>query len=228
MTAGVTSITAVFNQGQNVIYDTASLDDLRQYLTVTAYYEDNTHEVITDYILSGTLEAGTSTITVSYGGKTDTFNVSVTHSNVPAGYRECEYIESNGTQRISTGIGIGSSTIKIQVGYYKETQATAEEALIAGNIGAGSAGFELGFNATANRIFAFSSTSAQIVDAIVYGNENDVEVVFKPSSPYAIITLTNDGVTKTGSKTTANNSNIANATINLFHTGDGNAAAKAK
>jgi len=229
MAAGVTSITAVFNQGVNVIYDTNTLDDLRQYLTVTANYEDSTSAIITAYTLSGTLEAGTSEITVSYGGKTDTFNVSVTHSNVPNGYRECEYIESTGTQRISTGIGVGSTTIKIQVGYYKATQATAEESLVAGNIvGAGSAAFELGFNATANRIFAFSSTSAQIIDESVYQNNNDVEVVFKPSSPYATITLTSGGTTKTGTKTTANNSNIANATINLFHTGDGNAAAKAK
>lgn len=78
MLVGVTSITAVFDQGANVIYDTDDLDALRQYLTVTAYYEDNTHEVITGYILSGTLEVGTSTITVSYGGKTATFDVTVT------------------------------------------------------------------------------------------------------------------------------------------------------
>jgi hypothetical protein len=78
MTAGVTSITAGFDQGQNVIYDTDDLESLRQYLTVTAYYEDNTREVITEYTLSGTLEAGTSTITVSYGGKSTTFEVSVT------------------------------------------------------------------------------------------------------------------------------------------------------
>lgn len=75
--ATVTSISAVFNQGQGVIYDTDSLDTLRQYLTVTATYEGGISAVITGYTLSGTLTVGTSTITASYGGKTDTFDVNV-------------------------------------------------------------------------------------------------------------------------------------------------------
>lgn len=83
MTAGVTSITAVFNQGQNVVYDTDDLDTLRQYLTVTAYYEDQSHEVITTYTLNGTLTAGTSAITVSYAGKTATFTVDTTEDVAP-------------------------------------------------------------------------------------------------------------------------------------------------
>lgn len=106
MTAGVTSITAVFNQGENVIYDTDALDYLRQYLTVTAHYEDNTHEVITDYTLSGTLEAGTSTITISYAGKTATFEVTVTHSIVPREYTAYDYISRKSTATdISNGDG---------------------------------------------------------------------------------------------------------------------------
>lgn len=76
---GVTlqSIEAVFNQGSAVIYDDNTLDDLKQYLTVTARYNDGTSEVATAYELSGVLTAGTSTITASYGGKTTTFNVTV-------------------------------------------------------------------------------------------------------------------------------------------------------
>lgn len=76
--ATVVSISAVFNQGSAVIYDTDSLDDLRQYLAVTATYDDSTTEVVTTYTLSGTLTAGTSTITAAYSGKTDTFTVNVT------------------------------------------------------------------------------------------------------------------------------------------------------
>jgi len=74
------SISAVFTQGANVIYDTDFLDDLRQYLVVTAHYDDETSETISAYTLSGTLSTGTSTITVSYGGKTTTFTVTVTHA----------------------------------------------------------------------------------------------------------------------------------------------------
>ena len=75
----VSSIEAVFTQGSAVIYDTDSLNVLKQYLVVTATYEDSTTGIVTNYILSGTLEEGTSTISVYYKGKADTFDVTVTH-----------------------------------------------------------------------------------------------------------------------------------------------------
>ena len=76
----VSSISAVFNQGSNVIYNTDSLDTLKQYLTVTASYEDSTTATITNYSLSGTLAVGTSTVTVTSGTATTTFNVTVTEN----------------------------------------------------------------------------------------------------------------------------------------------------
>lgn len=74
------SITATFNQGANVIYDTDSLSALVPYLTVSANYSDGTSSVVpsTDYVLSGSLVAPSSTIRVMYGGQEDTFTVSVT------------------------------------------------------------------------------------------------------------------------------------------------------
>lgn len=72
------SISAVYTQG-GTVYDTDSLDSLKSDLVVTAIYEDSSQAVVTTYTLSGTLTAGTSTITVSYGGKTTTFDVTVTH-----------------------------------------------------------------------------------------------------------------------------------------------------
>jgi len=80
----LSSISAVFNQGSTVIYDTDSLNSLKQYLTVTATYSDSSTATISsnDYTLSGTLTVGASTITVSYGGKTATFNVTVTAAPV--------------------------------------------------------------------------------------------------------------------------------------------------
>ena len=87
--ATLQSITAAFNQGSAVIYDDATLDSLKQYLTVTGYYSDSTTATITGYILSGTLAAGTSAITVTYEGKAATFNVTVTHKAIiPEGYSE--------------------------------------------------------------------------------------------------------------------------------------------
>ena len=74
------SISAVYTQS-GTVYDTDSLDDLKADLVVTGLYDDQSTETITDYTLSGTLTVGTSTITVSYGGKTTTFTVTVTDSS---------------------------------------------------------------------------------------------------------------------------------------------------
>ncbi len=47
-------------------------------MVVTAYYNNNTSKIVTDYAVSGsTANPGTSTITITYGGKTATFNVTV-------------------------------------------------------------------------------------------------------------------------------------------------------
>ena len=75
-TKAVNSITATYTQS-GTVYDTASLDDLKSDLVVTANYSDSTSETVTDYTLSGTLTEGTSVVMVSYGGKTATFNVTV-------------------------------------------------------------------------------------------------------------------------------------------------------
>lgn len=72
-------ITCVYTQS-GTVYDTDSINSLKTDLVVTAHWADNTTTVVAgnDYTLSGILTVGTSTITVSYGGKTTTFNVTVT------------------------------------------------------------------------------------------------------------------------------------------------------
>lgn len=75
--ANLAYITASFNQSGAIIYNTDTLNDLKQYLTVTAYYDDGTNAFVNNYSLSGTLTVGTSTITVTYEGKTATFDVTV-------------------------------------------------------------------------------------------------------------------------------------------------------
>lgn len=86
--ANLVSISAVFTQESAVIYDTDSLDALKQYLVVTAHYSDSSTGNVANYALSGTLAVGTSIITVSYGGKTTTFSVTV----VEAQFVGSEYI----------------------------------------------------------------------------------------------------------------------------------------
>lgn len=95
----VDSISAVFAQGSQVIYSSASLDSLKSSLTVTANYDDGTSGVVTGYTLSGTLTEGTSVVTVTYEGKTTTFNVTVSHlvvlDSITAVYNQSDAVYVN-------------------------------------------------------------------------------------------------------------------------------------
>jgi hypothetical protein len=70
----VASITAVYDNTQQIVYNTDSIDYLKQALTVTATYSDETTGIITDYTLTGEMSGGLQTFTVTYRGKTTTFN----------------------------------------------------------------------------------------------------------------------------------------------------------
>ena len=119
----------------HTVYDTDSLDVLKEGddLIVTAYYDDGTHIDLADsqYTLSGTLTAGTSTITVTYLGKTDTISVVVTAYP----YRYVEYIETDGACRIDTGVAFDAT---------KDLKVTLEASV---NVGAGTDPYTTGWNA---------------------------------------------------------------------------------
>lgn len=73
--AFIIRIRAVYTQTKEVHVNT-DLDELRDDLVVTGGL--GTQQVLSDYTLSGELTVGTSTITVDFHGKTDTFDVVVT------------------------------------------------------------------------------------------------------------------------------------------------------
>lgn len=126
------SISAVFTQGQTVVYDTDSLDSLKTMLVVTGTYDDQSTETIpsTDYTLSGSLTAGTSTITVTSSGKTTTFTVTVTHSpgiytvtntltgctNSNSAASVTENASYSGTITASSGYTLTGATVSITMG----------------------------------------------------------------------------------------------------------------
>lgn len=100
----LTSINAIFTQGSAVIYDNDSLETLKQYLVVNGVYsigQQTYTEVITNYELSGTLTAGISTITVTVGGLTTTFTVTVTAYN---DYEFYTKLIATGQQYIDAGL----------------------------------------------------------------------------------------------------------------------------
>ena len=92
------------------VYTDDSLDVLKEGddLIVTAYYDDGTHTDLSDsqYTLSGTLTAGTSTITVTYGGKTDTFDVTVTAPLYSIPDFAEQTVSSSGTVKVSKTNGV--------------------------------------------------------------------------------------------------------------------------
>ena len=75
-------IRAEFNQDGAVICEKDSLQVLKDYLRVYACMNDASEEEVLDYSLSGTLEVGSSTVTVSWKGYEDTFPVEVRPSKV--------------------------------------------------------------------------------------------------------------------------------------------------
>lgn len=79
-TLEVVSISASFSPGTAVILDTMTLNDLKPYLTVTATFSDSSTAVVTGYTLSGSMDPGTNTITVTYDEYTATFTATVLHN----------------------------------------------------------------------------------------------------------------------------------------------------
>jgi len=223
--AEVVSISAVFSQGSAVIYDVDDIDDLRQYLTVTASYDDgNTTEVVA-YELSGTLEAGTSTITVSYGEKTTTFDVTVTQG-VPSGYVKYDFVEYTGASSTSRAkatwielkkyadLNAISTEFRFLVPTYTETQpaiigrrsasgATSSWAFYVGTSGA--VGFHLHGSQIADSTYA---TDANLYQLNVPGT---IKVTNNESSPSTVQVNNNSVITVPWA-----NSNVLNLAPVLF------------
>ena len=118
-TATLVSISAVYTQS-GTVYDIDSLDSLKSDLVVTAHWDNNTTSTVAsaDYTLSGTLTEGTSTITVSYSGKTTTFNVTVSSPFT--------YVLTNKTgSDYSVNTAIPISSLNFAAGDYIEISVTA-------------------------------------------------------------------------------------------------------
>lgn len=157
--ADLVSISAVYTQS-GTVYDTDSLDSLKSDLVVTAHYSDQTTEIVTNYTLSGTLLEGTSTITVSYGGKTTTFTVTVT-ARVPSIYQKVEWIGFDGSSRIISTAAVGDD-FKIE-GLF-DVPSTSSEVCIVGLVASNTADFEIGYTQTANRLFFYTDNNLAVTD----------------------------------------------------------------
>ena len=118
----VVSITATYTQ-TNPVFDTDIVEWIVDDLVVTATYDDTSTATISrsDYVLEGSLEVGTSEMTVYYNGKVDTFNVTVSQG-LPSGYTHIEYTErpagtGNTSGYNTSGLKLnGTDTALIRIG----------------------------------------------------------------------------------------------------------------
>ena len=121
--AQLTSISAVYTQ-TGIVYNTDSLDSLKSDLVVTASWDNGTTSTVasSDYTLSGTLTVGTSTITVTYGGKTATFDVTVTK-----GIDYTEDALAGATWNNGYGYGTSTGVLTTRSGAYATDKFTVQD-----------------------------------------------------------------------------------------------------
>ena len=176
--ATLASISAVYIQS-GTVYPFTSLDSLKRDLAVTATYSNSTTAIVSaaDYTLSGTLTEGTSTVTVTYGGKTATFSVTVTSG--ASTYQRVEYIEATGTQGFALDNAFGSPAGRVSaVIECSATKSGGAQLLIAfaetvGNWFGLGANVNFGFGTTAGTYFANVDPTSFQTYSVTWG-ESDV------------------------------------------------------
>ena len=122
-------IEAVYSGGQRKVYDTETLNSLKDYLTVTYYEDENDSGTVlpsSAYTLTGILEKGDCNIVIAYNGIETTFIVTVYHGyRIPGSRLEIKTNSSvypyysSSTNRLSyTGFDIlfeGGKTYEIEM-----------------------------------------------------------------------------------------------------------------
>ena len=207
----------------HTVYDTDSLDVLKEGddLIVTAFYDDGSHIDLADsqYTLSGTLTAGTSTITATYGGKTATFTVTVTHADAPREYTAYDYIayigsdvtDANAENNVHTAVYADLNAYVIEFDFSPLVAKTTATAICGGQYGTGNTKNVTFYARTdTHRVSAFSHGTAIGIDNntnVAVGSVAHVKLDPGSASPS---TLFVDEASQTGAWT---NTNAVNAPI---------------
>lgn len=183
------SITAQFSQGDTVIYDTDSLNSLRRMLAVLAQYSDGTSELVTDYTLTGALEAGTSTIVVAYEGQTDSFSVEVTHYEAELNSISAVYTQS-GTVYDTDTLDDLKADLVVTANYSDGTSATVTGYTLSGTLAEGASTITVSYG---GKTATFSVTVTHYVDTTLIHRwdftqsltDSVQNAVFEPRSEFA-------------------------------------------
>ena len=110
----IESISATYDSTGHTVYPWNLLEDLRDYLTVTALYSDGTSKVITGYTLSGELDSETSEITVTYKSKTAQVSVTVSSTSLLQFYLKRGTV-LDGTSGFNTGIKLSDTDKSVTI-----------------------------------------------------------------------------------------------------------------
>lgn len=199
----VTSISAVFSQGQNIIYPTDSLDSLKHYLVVTATFDDETTQVLqdSDYTLSGTLTTGISTITATYSGKSDTFNVTVS-APVELTSISAVYTQS-GTVYTSNSLDSLKTNLVVTATYSDSSTRTitSTDYTLSGNLTAGTSTITVIYE---GKTTTFNVTVTAVELSYITATFTQGEAVITPNNSldslkqYLVVTaINNDGTSST-------------------------------
>lgn len=196
----LTSITAVYTQS-GTVYDDASLDSLKANLVVTAHYDDNTSAVISSgYTLSGTLSAGTSTVTVTYQSKTTTFSVTVTArptvANITATYTQ------SGTVYTTDSLDSLKSDLVVKAVYTDTTEDTLNDSdyTLSGTLTAGTSTITVTFQ-TFTTTFTVTVTEMQvysITNSLTGCSSSNNATSANEGSSYSATITASTGYTLTG------------------------------
>lgn len=125
------NISATYSGG-NVVKG-ADINNLKSSLIVTAHYTDGSTENVTNYTLNGTINEGNNIITVTYEGKTATFNVTgyvVSLSSISATY-------SGSDVETGTNVDTLKSNLVVKATYSDNTTATVTNYTLSGVINEG-------------------------------------------------------------------------------------------
>lgn len=209
------SISAVYTQG-GTVYDIDTLDDLKADLVVTGHYDDFTTEAITTYTLSGSLTAGTSTITVIYLGKTTTFDVTVT-AIVPDTYTRHDYIytTADGTsnyylyQVIHTKTYDNLNVIGVEFEYESAVSSTGD-AIFGGRTASGYASSFAFYSGTTRMPYHLHGVDTGVT---ISQSLNERHTVVFTQTSLTPSTITFDG---TDYSIAWSNNNTINTCLNLF------------
>lgn len=187
--ADLVSISAVYTQS-GTVYNTDDLDSLKSDLVVTALYNDQTTATVTEYTLTGTLTVGTSVITVTYGDKTTTFNVTVTAETLPRDYTRVEYVQfaAVSTNGVSTGVTPSKTgNIGIDITFMQTEDRTSNHYFVAAarNTSTTDIGIGVGVQGNNTNVLAFNGILSSIQpngENSVTNQKISVSAIFTPTS----------------------------------------------